>query len=549
MGKIKQNKGSKDAAAKPEKVKKIKPVKVEAEEEEADEAPSMIPIAREDDGQKNAGKKGNKKNKKDKAKKAKKGGVEKTKPKDPKVNLSKKLKNLKKTVLVDQAKEPQVIADAPEILATTDAITTAVIALRKATEEESKSKNKLFAKDFRYCLQICQMKIPKAPSRQVRLDLAHSLYDDTDEVCLFVRDKEKGKKADPEQTAQQYEQLFREKKINFINKVLPLAELKQNYGSFEMKRKLEQTYDVFLSDSIISSYVFGLVGKAFIDKRKTAIPVKLKNVDADKWKVQLQKALFKTVYKQVNKGPTIAIPVATHKLTVEQFVANVEAVLNQLKTEYPGGWLNIRNIYLKPMDNSKISLPLYVSKISPNQVPTPVVVGPKARHIIKMADKLEQESSKFTVSEKGVLEKKKPNVKEEKTEKVKKEKAIKKEVVVKEEDDNEVDSDNGELDELEGASDNDANSDNEQDEENDSDDDDEPSSVPQKRKIAPVVGAHQKKKQKNDSDKPAQNGFNKKQKKKGPVAPSPDAKKGGKANKKPFDKKNTNIIKKFKAKA
>lgn len=51
-------------------------------------------------------------------------------------------------------------------------------------------------------------------------------------------------------------------------------------------------------------HVFGLLGKRFIDKRKTAIAVKIKNVQPSNLKAELLKRLHKTLYKQTTKGMT-----------------------------------------------------------------------------------------------------------------------------------------------------------------------------------------------------------------------------------------------------
>lgn len=183
--------------------------------------------------------------------------------------------------------------------------------------------------------------------------------------------------------------------------------MKQNYGSYEEKRKLSQTYDAFLSDTIISPRVFKFTGKFFIQNRKSAIPVNIKHTEESQLKAELLKGLSKTCYKQISHGMTTAIQVATHKHSVEQFTENIEAVLEKLRTEYPGGWVNIKNIYMKPMSNSIVSLPLYVSDIDPNRVPVPVIVGPKYRHLMKMANKLDNESKKFKLNEGFKLDKKK----------------------------------------------------------------------------------------------------------------------------------------------
>uniref|UniRef100_A0A336MCU7 CSON013798 protein n=1 Tax=Culicoides sonorensis TaxID=179676 RepID=A0A336MCU7_CULSO len=406
-------------AKKQEKPKIVKEEKEHAGNETDNEGPEALPIEKTDVAAPVAGKNKKKKNKKNKGAKGKEDGsllkiketgkvskVDKLAQKLEKV--TKKLKHAAKNV-TPKAKDAEIEdpADPPNEIATKDAIRTAVIALRKATEEEAKDKKKLFDKDFKYCIQIAATKIPKVPTRTVRLLLPNSLYDDTDDICLFVRDDVRGKQHDPELTANKYEKLFREQKIDFIKKVMPLRELKENYGPYEMKRKLAQTYDLFLADSIISGMVFGFCGKALIEKRKTPIPIKIKYTDESKLKDELLKGIRKTQYKQQSHGPTIAIEVATHRLSVEQFTENIESVLEQLKSEFPGGWVNIKNVYLKPMMHSVVSLPLYISEIDPNRVPVPVVVGPKYRHLMKMANKLENDSKKFKLEKGFKLEKKK----------------------------------------------------------------------------------------------------------------------------------------------
>lgn len=149
--------------------------------DDSDEAPEAIPIAKVDQAppvtkNKNKKKKKNKKGQKEQSdgsllKIKDSGKIHKKDELVEKVNkISKKLKNAAKNI-TPKEKDAQIEdpADPPEILATKDAIRTAVIALRKATEEEAKDKKKLFDKDFKYCLQLCATKIPKVPTRLVRL--------------------------------------------------------------------------------------------------------------------------------------------------------------------------------------------------------------------------------------------------------------------------------------------------------------------------------------------------------------------------------------------
>lgn len=194
MGKVKLEKGKKtpmvavDAPKDRVKTKsKQKPAKklenpimiASPADVDSDEAPEAIPIAKVDQAPPVT----KTKNKKKKNKKGKTESGALLKVKDTgkvqkkqdsfveKANkISKKLKNAAKNI-TPKAKEVEVEdpADPPSILATKDAIRAAVIALRKATEEEAKDKKKLFDKDFKYCLQLCATKIPKVPTRLVRL--------------------------------------------------------------------------------------------------------------------------------------------------------------------------------------------------------------------------------------------------------------------------------------------------------------------------------------------------------------------------------------------
>ncbi|XP_063701125.1 ribosomal L1 domain-containing protein CG13096 [Culicoides brevitarsis] len=539
-----KTKANKKAAA-PKKVKPV-PAKDFAEASDSDEAPEAIPIAKVDQvpvvsKNKNKNKKKNKKaaaaaavagedDKKDNLTKINKAGKVTKKPQkkdafvDKAEKITKKLKSAAKNLKTKDAvvEDP---AEAPEMLATKDAIRAAVIALRKATEEEAKEKKKLFDKDFKYCLQVCATKIPKCPTRLVRLPLPHSLYDDTDDICLVVRDDVRGKQHDPELTAAKYEQIFREQKIDFIKKVMPFQEMKQNHSSFEQKRKLAQTYELFLCDSIISARVFKFTGKYFIETRKSAVPVKIKHNEEKNLKAELLRGVSKTCYKQVSHGMTTAIQVATHKHSVEQFVENIEAILEKLKTEYPGGWVNIKNIYLKPMAHSVVSLPLYISEIDPNRVPVPVIVGPKYRHLMKVANKLENESKKFRLNEGFKVEKKKGVKRESEDGKGQKTKKVKVENEEKEEQENDEET------EVKAESDG-------------SDGENEPEEEEKAPKVKPAKKQKKNKKsaaaavEKKVETKPVVKKENVKKNKKGPAMEKASPKKAPVADKKPkFEKK------------
>lgn len=83
-----------------------------------------------------------------------------------------------------------------------------------------------------------------------------------------------------------------------------------------------------------------------------------------------------------------------------KIVENIVSAIDQLKEKWPGGWLNILRIYLKPMRPSKISVPLYYSKINPNDVAVPVEIGVKQTRLDKINEMLAQKSKKLRLDRK-----------------------------------------------------------------------------------------------------------------------------------------------------
>lgn len=53
---------------------------------------------------------------------------------------------------------------------------------------EKTAESKLFDEEEAIFLQVAAVKVPKCPSRQIRLSLCHSLVSDSSEVCLIVPD-------------------------------------------------------------------------------------------------------------------------------------------------------------------------------------------------------------------------------------------------------------------------------------------------------------------------------------------------------------------------
>lgn len=207
--------------------------------------------------------------------------------------------------------------------------------------------------------------------------LPNPIYKKGDDICLIVKDLARGRKQDHEETLLHWQDKLRQLGVDFISQVIPLQQLKQEYRQYEMKLKLANRFDRFLVDARVDGHVFNFLGSVFIRRCKNATPVIL---DKDEKVVKnLNKVLGKVTYKQTNTGRTTEIQFATHKMPLEAAVENAEALIMAMKNQFPGGWLNIRTIYLKPMTDIPVTFPLYVSNIDPNLVPVPKIPGPRER--------------------------------------------------------------------------------------------------------------------------------------------------------------------------
>uniref|UniRef100_A0A1B0GH80 Uncharacterized protein n=1 Tax=Lutzomyia longipalpis TaxID=7200 RepID=A0A1B0GH80_LUTLO len=210
--------------------------------------------------------------------------------------------------------------------------------MQKNLGEKSKEKKSILDSDFKYSLQITLFKIPRGAGRLNKMLLTHSLIDDTDEVCLVVKDLERGAKKDFEPTNNHFEEVLRVAGVTRINRILSVNELKKNYGPFEAKLKLCQSFEVFLVDSRVYNRTVPLLGKHFLKRKKLPIALKM---DCEDLNEAIAKALKYTIYRQSNSGNVLSIDVGKHRMTAEDITDNVCQVINHLKSDTLGGWNNI----------------------------------------------------------------------------------------------------------------------------------------------------------------------------------------------------------------
>ena len=100
--------------------------------------------------------------------------------------------------------------------------------------------------------------------------LPHLALPDPHDVCLFVKDIERGIRPDHEPTVLKYKDLLAEKGVRegIVSQVIALRELKVEYKPYEAKTALCHKFDKFLADDRIVRLMPKLLGKPFYKRKR-----------------------------------------------------------------------------------------------------------------------------------------------------------------------------------------------------------------------------------------------------------------------------------------
>jgi ribosome biogenesis protein UTP30 len=173
---------------------------------------------------------------------------------------------------------------------------------------------------------------------------------------LFVRDLKKGRRLDYENTVHHYENILQQHGCTQVKTIIPLNQVKTEYRQFEMRRRLLNSYDFFLVDGRISGHMAHLLGKSFRKKRK--LPTSI-HMDKQDLKTEIDNALKKTSLQLHRNGDCSITQIGNCSMDIEKVSDNLVAVVKHLKTNFPGGWENIRSLRIKtPLS---LAIPIYIT--------------------------------------------------------------------------------------------------------------------------------------------------------------------------------------------
>jgi len=225
--------------------------------------------------------------------------------------------------------------------------------------EKNESKTSLFEEDEFISVTFTLKKAPVVQQLSLkpkRVKLAHPLYGEGSEICVIVKDPQK-----------YFKDLFLQEGIS-VSKVIGISKLRKNYKTYEAKRQLCQSYDVFFADDRVIHYLQLLLGKAFLKRKKQPLLINLSKTKSAA--NEMNKARISTTFV-MGSGTTSAVKVARTNMTTEQICENIVAAVSRVAQLIPKKWKNIQAIHIKTNDSVALpifnSLPLSPAKILANQ--------------------------------------------------------------------------------------------------------------------------------------------------------------------------------------
>ncbi|KAF3937418.1 hypothetical protein ABW19_dt0207675 [Dactylella cylindrospora] len=160
--------------------------------------------------------------------------------------------------------------------------------------------------------------------------------------------------------------------------IISPSKLKTHYKTFETRRQLERSHDIFLADDRIITLLPNLLGKSVYGRSaKVPIPIKLSKIetpgkdsesvpkvklqaDAERLQKEIEKAV-KGTYFIPSPSPTQTIKIGIWSQSSSSIAENITAVLSHLANNLVnGGWSGVRSVHLKAAETA--ALPIWLTE-------------------------------------------------------------------------------------------------------------------------------------------------------------------------------------------
>ncbi|XP_021395350.2 ribosomal L1 domain-containing protein 1 [Lonchura striata] len=204
-------------------------------------------------------------------------------------------------------------------------------------------------------LLVTVWKVPQA-AKVIRIPLPHGIRPETTDVCLFTKDEPN---LSAEQTENLYKKLLLRNGIRSISQIISYRTLKKEYKMFEAKRRLLNSFDLFLSDDRIRRLLPSHLGKHFYEKKKAPLSVNLKAKDLAK---ELEKHVQGTTLPVNNKGCCYTTRIGHTGMKADEILENIIAAAKVIGSKLPKKWKNVKILHVKTLKS--VALPIFTANIS-----------------------------------------------------------------------------------------------------------------------------------------------------------------------------------------
>ncbi|CAI5733646.1 unnamed protein product [Peronospora destructor] len=222
----------------------------------------------------------------------------------------------------------------------------AVLALHTFVAKKNEERTKApLVEDIQYlsCILTRKLVPAKTSLKPIPITLPHALYDESAEICLFVKDDDK----------KRIKEALEKDPVQGVTKVMTVKKLRKNFSRFEDKRALAAAYDMFLADDRVLPYLKGPLGTTFFTKKKTPVAVRVSRQNVA---TSVRLASRRTAF-HVRAGVCNNVKVARLDMTPEQIVDNIMVAVNSCASLIPKGWNGVQSISIKT--NNSVALPVY----------------------------------------------------------------------------------------------------------------------------------------------------------------------------------------------
>ncbi|KAJ3360156.1 Ribosomal L1 domain-containing protein 1 [Allomyces javanicus] len=261
----------------------------------------------------------------------------------------------------------------------------ALAALQKAHAAKS---NDLLEADAAVRVSLVFKQVPRSkPSNFKTVKLPHALHSGISadgiidataapSICLFVKD--------PQSDAKELLSRHGTK----VDKVIGISKLRKKFSTYEEKRMLAKTYDVFLADDSIIPMLPKILGKSFHHNRKSPTPIKLNSLTPQRLAHVLHSATFK-----IPAGNCLSVQVGSlTQHALEAIAENVETAVSAVLAALPKRVGGIKNVQqLAVVIDDVPSLPFYMS--------LPTATGVKRQKPMSAEAKAARRKAKKTLNE------------------------------------------------------------------------------------------------------------------------------------------------------